>query len=229
MEKKIVGTKIGIYDVIEQLEEKSNDRHKLYRIKCEVCGWETAIQSRHICRLSQKCNHINSAGQYIANNKKINWQNSRIKNIYQGLIQRCYNQKDESYRWYGAKGIKVCEEWINNPASFESWALKNGYKDNLTIDRINSDKDYCPDNCRWVSMVDNSKYKSTTSLITVNDIAHTGREWATILNLGVNTINKMLRNYSQEQVIEFIKQRLANPNVCRKSKQTWFDAYKISS
>ena len=50
------------------------------------------------------------------------------------MKQRCYNPNEKSYKWYGAKGIKICDEWINSPKSFEEWSLQNGYNDNLTID-----------------------------------------------------------------------------------------------
>ena len=69
---------------------------------------------------------------------------------------------------YGGKGIRVCQEWLDNPELFEEWSLENGYEDNLTIDRIDSTKDYCPDNCRWVTLEDNAKYKSTTRVLDVD-------------------------------------------------------------
>ena len=229
MEKNIVGTRIGILDVLYECDYKSNDGHKLYHIKCSECGWESKVRARRIYLMPKTCKHTNSAGQYITDNVKIAWQNERISHIYKGLIQRCYNSNDADYRWYGAKGIKICKEWLNNPISFESWALENGYADNLSIDRIDSNKNYGPDNCHWISALDNAKYKSTTSDLTVNNITHTGRDWAVALNVGTNVINTMLRKYPKEQVIEFIKRRLENPTVQRKSNQTWMNVYDLPS
>ena len=96
---------------------------------------------------------------------------------------RCYDKSNKSYRWYGAKGVKVCDDWMRNPELFESWSLTNGYDDGLTIDRIDWDGDYSPDNCRWVTLAYNSKYKSTTSLIDVDGTIHTGKDWAKTLGL----------------------------------------------
>ena len=218
---------IGIYEVLGEIDRKTNDGHKLYHIRCSICGWETDIMYHHIKLLNPECHHTNVAGQYIDTFKKFPWKNNRLKNIYQGIIQRCYNPNEKSYRWYGAKGIKVCEEWLKNPLSFEEWALSNGYMDELTIDRIEEDKDYCPENCWWISRKNNARYKSTTRVLEVDGVLHTGREWAEEVNLGINTINKMLSKYPQEQVKEFIRRRLKNPNAYRRSHQTWMNVYDL--
>jgi len=73
----------------------------------------------------------------------------RIYKIWTGIIDRCYNENRENYDRYGAKGIRVCEEWLNNFDSFLKWALENGYSDELNINRIDPTKNYEPSNCRW--------------------------------------------------------------------------------
>lgn len=83
---------------------------------------------------------------------------TRLYNIWQGMKQRCNNPKCNRYQHYGAKGIKVCESWLNNFQEFAGWAYANGYSDDppgdrahsLSIDRIDPTKDYCPENCRWI-------------------------------------------------------------------------------
>lgn len=224
MNDEIIGKKIGIYDVMYECEYKSEDGHKLYHCKCMKCGWETNIQKRHISK-AQNCRHKGLGDAYI--DTKIRWSNQRLKTIFRDMKYRCYNKTVKSYRFYGAKGIGICSEWLNNPLSFEEWALANGYEDNLTIDRIDSSKDYSPDNCRWIAANNNSKYKSTTKLTVVDGVLHTGREWAVLCQLGTNTINKMLREYPKDKVIQFIEERLKNPNLRRHSHQTWFDVYNI--
>lgn len=115
---------------------------------------------------------------------------------------------------------------MDNPELFEKWAIENGYEDNLTIDRIDENKDYSPDNCRWKTNKDNSKYKSTTSIIDVNGEVHTGKDWAKILGLGVNIINTYIRKYGLSNTIEFIKRYKVNPNLKNNRKRkSIYDLY----
>ena len=143
------------------------------------------------------------------------------------MIDRCYNENNKSYRWYGQKGIIICDEWLSNPKLFEEWAISNGYNDNLTIDRKEETKNYCPENCRWITGSNNSKYKSTTRLIEVDSEKHTGREWANILDLGTNVINNMLRNFSEEKVKEFIRSRKRDKTKHPSGNQSWMQVYGI--
>lgn len=149
-----------------------------------------------------------------------------MRNIFLGIKSRCYNQNDHSYKFYGAKGIRVCEEWLSDPSSFERWALSCGYTDGLTIDRMKEKSDYSPDNCRWVTNNDNAKYKSTTNLIEVNGEVHTGHDWASICGIGTNVINTYLRTYDGRIVQDFIAHTIENGLVTRsKSNQSYIDAY----
>lgn len=84
-------------------------------------------------------------------------KNRRLNDIYYAMKYRCYNQKATSYKYYGAKGIRVCDEWLNDFQKFKEWAYENGYRDDLTIDRLDSTKDYEPNNCRWVTKSFNAK------------------------------------------------------------------------
>lgn len=104
-----------------------------------------------------KMGRINSCGcLYKISNKGRNvshqMTHTRIYNIYQGMKNRCYTKSNIEYKNYGGRKISVCKEWLEDFTNFYNWAMKNGYKDNLTIDRINVNKNYEPTNCRWVTM-----------------------------------------------------------------------------
>ena len=76
---------------------------------------------------------------------------TRLYSIWCGMKKRCYSEKSINYKYYGARGVKICDEWKNDFKSFYDWAMDNGYKDDLTIDRINPFKNYEPSNCRWAT------------------------------------------------------------------------------
>lgn len=226
-EQNIVGTRIGLYDVIYECDFKSNDGHRMFHIKCSECGWESNVQMHQIKFLGKVCKHTNLAGQYSTEKAKVIWKNKRIYHIYQGMIQRCYNPNDKDFDNYGGKGIKICDEWLKNPVAFELWSLNHKYKDNLTIDRIDSNKDYCPENCQWITLGENSR-RANANFIEVNGKTLSGTQWAKKLNLGCNTINKLIQKYSTDLVKEFIKRRMENPDKIRSyPKQSWMNVYGL--
>lgn len=75
----------------------------------------------------------------------------RLRSIYNGMKTRCYNPNHKAYRIYGGKGVKVCDEWLTGFKTFAEWAYSHGYRQGLTLDRLSSDGDYCPENCRWAT------------------------------------------------------------------------------
>ena len=201
MEDKYVGKDIGIYHVLEKCSEKAKDGHALYLCRCKFCNKIFKIKISDVKR-SRCCQHVFNS-----------WKIRRIAFIFRSMRRRCYNPTDKSYRWYGAKGIKVCDEWLENPAAFEDWALSHGYSNNFTIDRIDSKGDYEPSNCRWVLLKENCRRAGKVNWITINNETLTGKQWAARLGVGINRINKMIRNKGIETTIEFIKQKLEEKKV----------------
>ena len=213
---KYYNTVVGIYKIWGKRIEKSNDGHALYKGECIYCG--TVCNRLHIRMIknTKECHHLYNS-----------WKNSRIAHIFSGMISRCYNSESKDYKWYGGKGIRVCDEWLNNPSLFEKWALTNGYEDNLTIDRIDENGNYSPGNCEWVSNSDNSAYKSTTNYIAVNNQCYSGKAWAKILNIGPNCINRILKKYGEDLTVKFIKLRIENPSIELKHGESWLKAYGL--
>lgn len=107
----------------------------------------------------------------------------RLYSIYHGIKKRCYSKSEPRYKDYGGRGIAMCEEWLENFDNFVDWALLNGYEDELTIDRVDNDGNYGPENCRWVTKKVQNRNKRTNVLITYNGQTKCLRDWCDELNL----------------------------------------------
>ncbi|APH24986.1 hypothetical protein CF088_14640 [Clostridium botulinum] len=117
----------------------------------------------------------------------------RLYGIYTNMKSRCYNSKTPKYKNYGGRGIKVCDEWLNNFKAFYDWAMSNGYEDNLTIDRVNNDCNYEPSNCRWITFYKQASNKTTTNLITFNGKTQCVKAWTEELGFGKETLRERLK------------------------------------
>lgn len=220
-----IGETHGIYTLVDVLDEKDKYGHWIYKGICNVCGHEKYSHYGSFSGPKSKaivCTHIKANGKHVEPTK---WENKRIGNIFRGMKARCYNKNDKNYKHYGEKGIYICDEWMNNPKSFEKWSMENGYSDNLTIDRIDGNKNYCPENCRWVTLAENTINKPNTNMINVNGEIYTGRGWSRKLGLGENQINKYIKKNGVENVAEFIRRYLDNPTLQPKNKQSYYDLY----
>lgn len=113
---------------------------------------------------------------------------TKLYNVWLTMKQRCYNPSDRHYKWYGAKGVKVCDQWLNDPAAFVKWCKNHGYEDGLTIDRIDTNGDYTPDNCRFITMAAQQRNRSSNKLITFNNETHSVQEWAEKLGIVPSTL-----------------------------------------
>lgn len=188
----MISKKFGRLTVIEELQERKNGMI-VYKCKCD-CGKYTnvrGVQLRNGTIKSCGClNHekITKHGKY----------NTRLYNIYRSMITRCYNKHDKQhYKYYGGRGVKVCDEWLNDFMTFYDWAMSNGYRDNLTIDRIDVNGNYEPNNCRWITTYEQNKNRRCSIKIHYKGEIKSISEWIKTLNLDVPyiTINKRLLEY----------------------------------
>lgn len=116
---------------------------------------------------------------------------------YAYMKNRCYYAKDKEYKNYGARGIKVVDSWLgeNGFENFYKWAMENGYKKELSLDRIDVNLDYSPQNCRWVDAKEQAINRRTTHLITYNGETHSLTDWANILGIKRSTLSKRINEY----------------------------------
>ena len=134
--------------------------------------------------------------------------NSRLYEIWCGIAKRCNDINSKSYSNYGGRGIKRCDEW-NDYNAFRQWAMNNGYSDNLTLDRIDVNGDYCPQNCRWVDMKTQCRNKRNNHNVTYKGITKSVAEWAESIGCGYNTLHARLHHlgWSIEEALSTPVQR----------------------
>jgi hypothetical protein len=113
---------------------------------------------------------------------------TRLYGIWQNMRKRCNNENDARYSSYGGRGIKVCDEWDNDYLAFHNWAIENGYGENLTIDRIDNDGNYCPENCRWTTNKEQCNNRRSNIRIKIGNSERTLTEWCDIFCVDSNKI-----------------------------------------
>ena len=109
------------------------------------------------------------------------------------MKERCYDPKSRSYKDYGARGIQICDEWLNDPNSFVKWALENGYEPGLSIDRIDNDGNYKPENCRWVTLAENNQNRRSSRFFTINGETKNMTQWCKIYDINWSTVDRRLQ------------------------------------
>lgn len=148
--------------------------------------------------MSELIKSRDSSGKYKARH---GMYGTKLYHIWNGLTGRCLNPNNKDYPNYGGRGITVCEEW-KKPENFFGWAFLNGYNVNLTLDRIDTDKGYSPDNCRWVTNNEQQRNKRNNRIIEYDGESHCIAEWAEITGISKDTIESRLRyGWSPEEIL----------------------------
>lgn len=173
--KDLTNQKFGRLTVRE-LSYVDKKRGAVWLCDCE-CGNTKEVLSVHLVRGDTK-----SCGCLLKDvsknlHKTHGLSNTRIHNIWMHTRRKCTNPNDKRYKDYGERGIKVCDEWMNDFISFYNWSMQNGYQDDLTLDRIDVDGNYEPNNCRWVDNDVQSHNKRLDKLYTYNGKTLSVRDW----------------------------------------------------
>lgn len=116
----------------------------------------------------------------------------KLKKVLIHMKERCYDPDNRRYNDWGGRGIRVCDEWLNDPDSFVLWSIENGYQEGLTIDRINNDGDYCPGNCRWVTKHENNQNRRSNRNFTYNGKTQNLQQWCDEFNVSRSMVNRRL-------------------------------------
>lgn len=188
------GTRVGeCYGDLVIIKENTNREEigtREWVCKCKYCGEEKILKTGYLWRYKNyKCSYLL---------KLESKQKKRIARTLQRMKQRCYDIDCVDYKNYGARGITICDEWLdkeNGLSNFREWSLKNGYADNLSIDRIDNNKSYSPDNCRWVDSYIQNNNKRSNRIITYMGKTQVLKQWCRELNLPYRKTHKRLYMY----------------------------------
>lgn len=151
---------------------------------------------------------------------------TRLYNIWRKMKNRCFSPGCDAYERYGGRGITVCQEW-SSFKNFRKWALENGYKDDLSIDRIDNNGNYCPENCRWATAKQQMNNKSDNHLITFKGKTQTLAQWSEELEINRYTLfNRIDRGMSVEEAFTkpVERKRHASGEVTGQHERTSADA-----
>lgn len=171
--------KIGRWTVIER---HYNGKGEYWLCECK-CGTRRVVYGKRLIEgRSKSCGCLKK--EKISQRNMIHGRYGlRIHTTYLNMKSRCYNEKNECYKHYGGRGITMCKEWLENEGAFIDWACKNGYKNELTIDRKDNNGNYEPSNCRWITFKEQGFNKRNNHLLTIGNRTMTLTEWAKECNV----------------------------------------------
>lgn len=188
----------------------TNKRRKaVWLCKCD-CGNYTEQPSERLVTGNTRscgCLHIEATKKNIRKAIEHNTINKTVeeRDIYkkfQQMKKRCYSPKCKAYNNYGGRGIDICSEWLNDYRTFIEWSLNNGYQKGLSIDRIDNNKGYYPENCRWVNNLTQQNNKRNNRYLEFEGEKYTIAEWSRIKNIPAPTISDRLRRkYTIDKVL----------------------------
>lgn len=185
--ENVIGKRFGKLLVLENLQIKKHSS-TLHKCLCD-CGNITEVPLSYL-----KSGHTKSCGCLrIGKHKTHNLCDTRLYSIYYGILKRCYNKNHSFYYNYGGRGISVCKDWLYNFENFYYWAIKNGYQENLMIDRIDNDKGYCPENCRWVDRKTQNSNTRRNKFFTFNGQTKTISDWAMEMGIPKTTLFRRIK------------------------------------
>lgn len=186
--KDLSGLKIGKLTVI-CLDHVDKFRKLYWKCQCE-CNKLVIVRGSALVTGNTK-----SCGCLIRERKNIKhgMKNTRLYRIWSGIKSRCYTGTNPAYGRYGGRGISMCQEWYDDFISFYNWAINNGYSKELSIDRINTNGNYEPSNCRWATPKEQSDNKRSNIIITIGNETLDLQQWCDKIGIKRSTVNTRVR------------------------------------
>lgn len=194
----LTGKRFGRLVAIEYL---GNSR---WKCKCDCGNYHEVLAYSLKTGITRSCGCFNIE-RAIETNTTHGQTNTKLYNVWCGIKRRCYKTYDKRYKNYGNRGIVMCEEWKNNFQSFYMWSMANGYKEHLTIDRIDNNGNYEPSNCRWATNKEQSRNKTNNHIIEYNGEKMTAVEFAEKYNINYSTL--LSRLWRKQDIFNLIKEK----------------------
>ena len=197
MIKNLKNKTFGKLKVIEMTDKRKHGS-VVWKCLCE-CGNTVEVTTNCLTRGKTK-----SCGCYCIETRKKNCKQTftthgqtktKLYRVWQGMKRRCYCPNSKSYKNYGERGIIICGSWKTNFQNFQTWAMDNGYKEGLTIERINVNGNYEPNNCTWIPLKEQNMNRRTTHYLTYNGKTLSITEWSQITGIPRRTISQRINRY----------------------------------
>ena len=183
----LTGQRFGRLTVIERAKNTKNNKAQ-WLCECD-CGNKKVVSAANLKNGGTiSCGCRSKEAKFIKHGKS----NDRLYKRWTAIKRRCYDKRCVNYKNYGGRGIKVCDEWLNSFQSFYDWSVANGFADSLTLDRIDVNGNYEPNNCRWVTIEVQSNNRRNNHLLTYNGETHTMSEWSSILGIERYILNNRI-------------------------------------
>lgn len=188
----LTGRRFGRLTCLE-IAGQTKNKNMLWLCQCD-CGKLTIVSQGNLTYGNVKsCGCLN-----VDRTKEVNTKHglthTRLYNIWRGIRKRCFDPTVPEYQNYGGRGISVCQEWLEF-INFANWAKANGYKDGLTIERINNDGNYEPTNCRWIPLAEQARNRRNSHFVSYSGETKTLAEWSNITGINPDTISARLKRY----------------------------------
>ena len=191
--KDLTGQKFGRLTVVKQNGHKG--KKVAWLCRCDCGNYTTVTGSELKTGGTKSCGCINK--ERMKGNKirlTHGGTKTRLYGIWRSMKQRTENPKTINYELYGGRGITVCDEWRDSFEAFRDWAQESGYKDDLTIDRIDHDGPYSPENCRWVDWETQENNRCNNRLITYNGKTQSVSQWAREIGMKPKTLHRRIND-----------------------------------
>lgn len=212
----ITGHRFGRLTALEVVGTAPNHGGNLWRCKCD-CGNEHIVAYSKLSHgKSRSCGCLRreiSANRQLKHASSRRSKRTRLYSIWLGMRERCSYEKNVNYPAYGGRGIKVCEEWNKDFCKFQEWALANGYTESLTIDRIDADKGYNPQNCQWIPMLENRIKQRKSRLFSFNGMTKSLTAWAKIIHMAPSRLSDYFKAHGEESTRLFLYEILKKKGV----------------